>query len=155
MPMLRLRKATEGIEKGNFDIRVDVKGEDEIGKLGNTFNRMAQTLGILFDEKTRRMRELDDHRKELLALADASNVILAATTYETICDIAVRNFGLKMAWLGFVDEGRGMREEGRSYEVRPVAYAGLEEGYLKKVRISWDDSPIDVLCPVGIAIIIK
>ena len=87
---------------------------------------------------------LRQYSKELLALADASNVVLTTTTtYDVICDIAVRNFGLKMAWIGLIEEG--------SYDVKPVAHAGFEEGYLSSIKITWDDSPTG-MGPTGMAI---
>ncbi|MEW6109307.1 MAG: GAF domain-containing protein [Nitrospirota bacterium] len=58
-PIRRLMNASAEIEKGNFDARVDVRGSDEIGMLGSTFNNMGQTLNFLFDEKAEHMRELD------------------------------------------------------------------------------------------------
>ena len=51
LPLRRLRTAAEDIEKGEFNISVDIKSKDDIGKLGNTFNKMARTLGVLFDEQ--------------------------------------------------------------------------------------------------------
>ncbi|MEK7851820.1 MAG: histidine kinase dimerization/phospho-acceptor domain-containing protein, partial [Deltaproteobacteria bacterium] len=93
---------------------------------------------------------LKQHSKELLALADASNVVLTTTTtttttlYDAICDVAVRNFGLKMAWLGLIDEGR-------SYEVKSVGQCGFEEGYLSSIKITYDDSPTG-MGPTGMAI---
>ena len=40
-PLSALAKATEQIDQGNLGARVTVKGEDEIGRLGGSFNRMA------------------------------------------------------------------------------------------------------------------
>ena len=28
-----------------------------------------------------------------------------------------------------------------NYEVKPVAFAGYEEGYLSTIKVTWDDSP--------------
>lgn len=147
-PLRRVKDAIKEIEKGNFDVRTDIKSRDEIGRFGSAFNSMAQTIGMLFDDKKR-------HTKELLALADASNVILSTTTtttttYQTICDIVVRNFGLKMAWLGLIEEGGESVEEGRHYEVTPVAHAGFEDGYLSSVRFNLDDP--QVVCAPATAI---
>ena len=115
---------------------------------------MTQTLKQLFTEQKLLEDDLIRHNIELLSLADASNVVLATTTenlYETICDIAVRNFGLKMVWLGLIDEGRETRDEGRSYEVKPAAHSGFEEGYLSCIKVTWDDSPTG-MGPTGMAI---
>lgn len=80
------------------------------------------------------------HSEEVMALAEASNAVLTAATeitaenlYETICDMAVRKFGLRMAWLGLLEEG--------SRNIKPVSQAGFEDGYLEGIKITWDDSP--------------
>ena len=46
IPALRLRDAAKEIEQGNFDARIDVKTDDEIGSLSKTFNDMAQFLDV-------------------------------------------------------------------------------------------------------------
>lgn len=43
-PMRKLHKAAAAIAKGDLDQRVDIKGKDEFGELGNTFNLMAENL---------------------------------------------------------------------------------------------------------------
>jgi len=102
-------------------------------------------------------KEMQQHNIELLSLADASNVILTttttATTYDVICDIAVRNFGLKMAWLGLIEEPPldSPLSKGGYRGVKPVAHAGFEEGYLSSVKITYDDSPTG-MGPTGMAI---
>ena len=110
-------------------------------------------------------KEMQQHNIELLALADASNVVLTTTTtYDVICDIAVRNFGLKMAWLGLIKEppihppllrgelkGGVPLSKGGYRGVKPVAHAGFEEGYLSSVKITYDDSPTG-MGPTGMAI---
>lgn len=130
IPITRLRDAAKEIEKGNFDVMLDIKSRDEIGILTGSVNQMAQTLRLLFGEKLR-------HIEEVLALADASNVLnalpLQENIYEVVCKVAVKNFNLKMVWLGLVDE--------KTYDVNPVAHAGYEEDYLSDVRFTWDDSP--------------
>ena len=42
----KLNKATEAIAKGNFEIDIVVKGQDEISQLSGAFNKMAQDLKI-------------------------------------------------------------------------------------------------------------
>ena len=232
IPLRKLRYAASEIERGNFDLRVDVKSSDEIGKLSQSFNRMAQTINMAFNEKIKLFKNLEklvsfseknpypivecdkdcnitylnpaaqklidksgiketgllpseicaitsdletsdrqvlyhelrvgdiifgeyihpmpdkktvriyayeiteqkraeekliSYTKDIFALADSSNVIsavpLTENIYEAVCNIAVRNFKLKMAWLGLTEEG--------SYEVNPVAQSGFEEEYLR------------------------
>ncbi|MEK6693011.1 MAG: GAF domain-containing protein [Nitrospirota bacterium] len=58
-PLHRLRDTTKEIEKGSFDVELDIKGRDEIGQLGGAYKRMAQSLQSLFNEKTEHIQELD------------------------------------------------------------------------------------------------
>lgn len=43
-PIVNVMKGALKIAKGDFDGRIEVKSEDEIGKLSNAFNRMAEQL---------------------------------------------------------------------------------------------------------------
>ena len=45
-PITRLIKQTNEISRGNLDARVDLKTHDEIGLLGDSFNKMAEDLKI-------------------------------------------------------------------------------------------------------------
>lgn len=324
-PLHRLRDTTTEIEKGNFDVAVDIKGRDEISQLGGAYKRMAQSLNILFTEKTEHMQELDalykiaetsiqtlsvedtldkvmdsilglsqlrlgkkgaiflcdektktlklsisrnfteehnklcnvlpfgeclcgivaetmeplvvndsigdkrhtimpshskehghiilplifgnkvigvlclyistgviisdrllnlyksiaditsialknslsyqeisiseqrlqEHSDELLSLSEAISFIttlpLSEDIYDAICSVAVWIFEFKMSWLGLIDEGRETRVEGRSYEIKPVAQSGFEQGYLSSIKITCDDSPTG-MGPTGMAI---
>jgi signal transduction histidine kinase len=98
-------------------------------------------------ERKRAEDEIKRYVTDLVALADSYNVISAAplreNIYDVICDIAYRNFGLKMVWLGLVEEG--------NYDVKPVSLLGFEEGYLSSIRVTWDDSPTG-MGPTGMAI---
>jgi PAS domain S-box-containing protein len=51
-----------------------------------------------------------------------------------ICRILVMLGGYRLAWVGFA------RHDAEK-TVAPVAYWGYEEGYLDKLRVTWDDSP--------------
>lgn len=44
MPIEELSNATHEIDKGNFDIEIKYKSEDEIGQLSSSFIKMAKTL---------------------------------------------------------------------------------------------------------------
>ncbi len=45
-PIKRLSNAAESIRRGDLNVRVPVKGGDEIARLSDTFNRMARSLEI-------------------------------------------------------------------------------------------------------------
>ncbi|MBC7337768.1 MAG: GAF domain-containing protein, partial [Clostridia bacterium] len=56
-----------------------------------------------------------------------------ATLLKEICCLLVQDGGYRLAWVGFA-------EQDAARTVRPVAYAGFEEGYLDTVNITWHDS---------------
>lgn len=43
-PLIRMTAISEDIASGNFDVRVPVETEDEVGQLAQAFNRMAESL---------------------------------------------------------------------------------------------------------------
>src|SRR5277367_6376230 len=45
VPIQALAEAMREISRGNFDYRIDVKGQDELGMLVRSFNRMTEQLG--------------------------------------------------------------------------------------------------------------
>jgi len=58
-PIQRLASATEQIAAGNLDVRIEQRGEDEIGMLVGAFNRMATDIKASREDLERR-RELID-----------------------------------------------------------------------------------------------
>ena len=52
-PLTTLARATERIEQGEMDLRVEVEGQDEIGRLATSFNQMVSRLA----DHTRRLEE--------------------------------------------------------------------------------------------------
>jgi signal transduction histidine kinase len=62
-PLRRLTAAAEAIGGGDLDRRVPVTGADEIGRLGVSFNRMAETLA----DTLRRLEQTDSERRALVA----------------------------------------------------------------------------------------
>jgi PAS domain S-box-containing protein len=65
-PVHKLRDAAKEIEKGNLDVRVDIKGEDDIGLLGMAFNSMVLT----------RKQEEDQLRKLSIAVEQSPNTVV-------------------------------------------------------------------------------
>lgn len=54
--------------------------------------------------------------------------------FRQVCRIAVEDGGFLMVWVGLIDQV--------TREVKPVAFYGVEEDYLKNIRISFDDISI-------------
>lgn len=50
-PILELRKETNRLKRGDFNARVEVRSQDEVGDLGRQFNHMVETIKDLIDNK--------------------------------------------------------------------------------------------------------
>ena len=75
--------------------------------------------------------------RELLAVRDSARTVLRATDelklLRDVCRIMCNTAGYRMAWIGLVEH-----DEGKT--VRPVAWSGVEDGYLASVGITWADT---------------
>jgi PAS domain S-box-containing protein len=117
--------------------RVDVS--ISISPLRNSTGEVAGASTIARDitERQRAERELRQVNRALRTISEGKKVIVRATEetplLEAICDTFVREGGYRMAWVGFAEPDAGK-------SVRPVAYAGFENGYLQIARISWEDT---------------
>jgi len=63
-PIKKLHDATLEVEKGNFDVRVDIETEDEIAQLGNAINKGVLALGKMEEER----KQLDRAKSEFLSM---------------------------------------------------------------------------------------
>lgn len=71
-PLQKLTESALVIGKGDFSHRVTVRGKDEVGILGQTFNKMAQDLEV----STKALVEKEKLKKELEVAADIQKQIL-------------------------------------------------------------------------------
>ncbi|HOW74379.1 MAG TPA: GAF domain-containing protein [Candidatus Competibacteraceae bacterium] len=69
------------------------------------------------------------HCNKVIALAEEALGLM-----QEICRILVTEGGWRLAWVGIAEGGPDKR-------VRPVAQAGIEEGYLETIKVTWDESP--------------
>jgi PAS domain S-box-containing protein len=89
-----------------------------------------------------------EHLSQLFAtLNEIGRAIARATdqqqVFDVVCRLLVANGGYRMAWIGWLDAA--------TREVRPVASAGDEHGYLRSVRVTADAGP-EGAGPTGAAI---
>jgi two-component system chemotaxis sensor kinase CheA len=66
-PVLQLFNATQTIESGNYDIKLDIKSNDEISTLGRSFESMALSIKNLLSELKRYNEQLEQMVKERTA----------------------------------------------------------------------------------------
>jgi PAS domain S-box-containing protein len=78
----------------------------------------------------------DVHRAQLRAKSESD-------FFRQICDSIKRVDHVRFVWIGIAEKG--------SFDVKPVAYAGFEDGYLSSVKVAWDDSEYGK-GPTGMAI---
>jgi len=87
-------------------------------------------------ERKRAEEELHRLNRELRAISNCNLTLLRTndeiTLLNEICRIICDEAGYRMAWVGYV-------ETDGTKTLRPVAYAGIEDGYLSEAKISLDD----------------
>lgn len=64
-PIKRVEKGAEIIGKGNFDYRIDIQSDDEIGMLAKALNTMSKNLKLSNDETKNYKRHLEKRVNEL------------------------------------------------------------------------------------------
>ncbi len=74
----------------------------------------------------RMLRMISDCNQALVRVSNEQELL------DTICGLLVSEGGYVLAWVGEAE-----RDEAR--RIRPLAWAGMEDDYLKSVRISWAD----------------
>ncbi|HCC54264.1 MAG TPA: hypothetical protein DEQ20_04975 [Desulfobulbaceae bacterium] len=98
----------------------------------------------------RKLAEEQLHRlnRELRAISSCNQALMRAEDEQTlladICHIVCDAAGYRMAWVGYVEN-----DDPRT--IRPVAWAGAEDGYLEQAGIIWADTE-QGRCPSGTAI---
>lgn len=84
----RIRKAAHKIGEGNFDVKVQTKGNDEIDGLATDFNHMAKSLKESDEEikrqEQRRREFLADAAHEMRTPLTTINGLLEGLTYDAI-----------------------------------------------------------------------
>jgi signal transduction histidine kinase len=82
-PITRLTQATEALARGEYAHRVDARGRDEIGRLGASFNAMAEQM-----QRARQMEKdfvanvSHELKTPLTSIQGFSQAILDGTTYD-------------------------------------------------------------------------
>ena len=106
--------------------------------------------GIVQDitERKQAEEELKKLNRTLKALSNSNLAILHATDepayLKDVCRIVTRDCGHAMVWIG-------VAEDDEDKTVRPVAFSGFDEGYLKALNVTWGDNEHG-RGPTGIAI---
>ena len=101
--------------------------------------RPQRMVGINYDLTERRWAEEAQRRlnRELRAISNCNQALMRAEEEQTllgdICRIVCDEAGYRMAWVGYA-------ENDEAKTVRPVAWAGVEDGYLAQAEITWAET---------------
>jgi PAS domain S-box-containing protein len=107
-------------------------------------------VGVIQDITERKRAEEAQRRlnRELQAISNCNQILMRATDEQTllnnVCRIVCSEASYRLAWVGYA-------EHDDAKTVRPVAWAGVEEGYLAIANITWADTERG-RGPVGTAI---
>ncbi len=99
----------------------------------------TRIFGVMQDVTERRRAEeaLRRLNRELRAISNCNQTLMRAqdeqSLLDDVCRIVCEDAGYLLAWVGFAEH-----DEART--VRPVAHAGVDDGYLAEARISWGDT---------------
>jgi PAS domain S-box-containing protein len=95
--------------------------------------------GTAQDITERKLTENTLHQlnRELRAISNCNQTLLRAEDEQTllneICHIICDEAGYRLAWVGYADNDD-------EKTVRPIAWAGFEDGYLTGIHITWADN---------------
>lgn len=77
-PIKHLITSTEAVSCGNYDVKIDTKTHDEIGKLAQTFNTMTVTLKDLTENLENKVTERTSELQETMNKLNEMNSILGS-----------------------------------------------------------------------------
>ncbi|MGZ3595579.1 MAG: PAS domain S-box protein [Syntrophales bacterium] len=99
--------------------------------------RRIRIYGTDITERKQAEEELKRLNRTLKAISDSSQAMMRSTNetelLHEVCRIIVEDCCHAMVWIGYA-------EENEAKTVRPVAYAGFEEGYVETLKITWADT---------------
>ena len=112
--------------------------EDSAAPIRDTAGSVVGVVLVFHDviERRQKEKEFQQVNRTLRALTKVNQAMLhaveEATLLQQVCEIIHKDCGYAMVWTGFP-------EQDAEKTVRPIAHAGVEDFYLKTVRITWDE----------------
>ncbi len=112
-------------------------GKDEFAVLARAFDGMADALERQVVQLRRGEAEMLRLNRTLRTLSECNQALVKVDSepelLHEVCRVINEIGGYRVAWVGYAAD-----DEAKS--VVPMAWAGVEEGYLKDARISWADT---------------
>ena len=112
---------------------------DRAAPVRDAAGKVVRIAGVAEEITARKHSEeaLRSTNRALLTLSRCNEALVRATSeqalYDEICRVIVEVGGYRMCWVGLVDH-----DERRT--VRPVAHAGVDDGYLSRLDVVWSDT---------------
>ena len=114
-------------------VQLNALVQEQISELAEINNK----LRLEITERKRAEEELYRLNRELRAISSCNQTLMRAEDEQAllndICRIVCDEARYRMAWVGYAEN-----DDAKS--IRPVAWAGVEEGYLEQARFTWADT---------------
>lgn len=144
LPLQAITMAAVAVRDGDYDRKVEIDSRDEIGQLADSFNSMTARLRKVLTELRDEVVERRSAETRLVKVNKAYQALSAATALmdrvddesqilDEVCRIVVNDCGYRLAWIGLLEDN------GAGQVIRPVAHAGLDDGYVAKLDIDLCD----------------
>ena len=133
--MRRVHEVLETAGRGEITPRAQSVSDDAALKLySEVLVRKLEQKSAQLEQRVAELAQSEVHIKRLnrlyAALSETNQAIVHMTDrdalFATVCRIAVERGGLKVAWIGMIDE--------RSEEIVPVAWTGDVDGWFARIR---------------------
>ncbi|HKJ26380.1 MAG TPA: GAF domain-containing protein [Anaerolineales bacterium] len=102
-PITELAELTQQYSAGNFNVRADVRSEDEIGRLSQAFNQMAEEVGHQTIALAERAREMEASQRVTFA---ASERTTPDDFLDLMVNLIVDQFDVYHSQIYMIDEER-------------------------------------------------
>ncbi len=108
------------VKSGNLTARSGISGADEAASIASEFNTLLDTL----DQQNRKLQAISNCNQVLMRAEDEQNLL------NDVCRIISDEAGYRLVWVGYA-------ENDDAKNVRPVAWAGFDSGYIADAKLSW------------------
>lgn len=104
-PLTKLAASVSQFSSGNWDVRTDIKREDEVGQLANSFNQMASDLSVLYQSLEKKVEE---RTRQLQTSGELSQLSVTASDLDELLsetvNLLAKRFGYPFAAIYLLDE---------------------------------------------------
>ena len=132
----------EDMARMNHELSVlQIELEIQQAELDRSRKELDERRIILSDITECKQTEIELQRltRALIATNTCNHALIHSTDenelLQKICNIMVETGSYRMAWVGYA-------EHDKEKSIRPVAEAGLDDGYINSARVTWADVPL-------------